>query len=90
MPRIRRTQWATASLPPQPRSRALAELERAIAQVEGERDRHQQIVERGSGVNRRRAEVYLKLTENRLAQLYRSREVLHHREEPKKEEAQAK
>ncbi len=78
-----------APLAPQPRPHALADLEVLIAKAEADRNRHRHVVEHGSGADRRRAEAYLKLAENRLAQLYRSREVLLHEEEPEEEEAQA-
>ena len=89
MPRIRRTQWATDPLPVQPRPRVLVNLERAITYAEADRHRQRQIVERLSSSDRRRAEADLKVIESRLAQLYRSREVLRHGEDPEEEEAQA-
>jgi hypothetical protein len=76
------------SLTSQPRPHTLADLEVLIARAEADRDRHRQIVEHGSGADWRRAEAYLKLAENRLAQLC-SREVLRHGEEPEEEEVQA-
>jgi hypothetical protein len=76
----------------QPRPHALAELEVLIARAEAEQGRHRHIVQHGSGADRRCAEIYLELAENRLAQLYCSRKVLLHGkelEEPEEEEAQA-
>ena len=78
-----------APLAPQSRPHALADLERTIAKAEANRNRYRHIVEHGSGADRRRAEAYLKIAENRLAQFYRSREVLLHGEQPEEEEAQA-
>jgi hypothetical protein len=63
-------------LKPQVRPHALAELEVVIAKAEANRDRHQQAVNGLTGANRRRAEAYLRIAEDRLAQLQRSREVL--------------
>ena len=77
------------SLAPQPRPHALADLEVLIAKAEANRDRHRHIVERGVGADRIRAEAYLQIAENRLAQLYRSREVLLSGEERDGAEAEA-
>ena len=63
-------------LAPEPRPPALAELEAVIAKAEAERDHYRQKVERLSGKDRRRAEVYLRLAGEHLAQLQRSRDVL--------------
>jgi hypothetical protein len=63
-------------LAPQQRSRALADLKQVITKAEANRDRHRQAVSALSGADRKRAEVYLRIAEERLAQLYRSREVL--------------
>jgi hypothetical protein len=60
----------------QPRPRALVDLEQAIAGAEANRDRHRQAADGLTGADRRRAEAYLRIAEDRLAQLYRSREVL--------------
>jgi hypothetical protein len=58
------------------RPHALAELERVIVEAEANRDRHRQAVNGLTGADRRRAEAYLRIAEERLAQLHRSREVL--------------
>jgi hypothetical protein len=54
----------------------LADLEQVITKAEANRDRHRQAVSALTGADRKRAEVYLRIAEDRLAQLYRSREVL--------------
>jgi hypothetical protein len=54
----------------------LADLEQVITKAEANRDRHRQAVNALTGADRKRAEVYLQIAEDRLAQLYRSREVL--------------
>jgi hypothetical protein len=63
-------------LAPQQRPRAVAELERVIAGAKATRDQAQQVVNGLAGPDRRRAEAYLRIAEDRLAQLHRSREVL--------------
>jgi hypothetical protein len=65
-----------AQLEPQQRRHALAALEPLIAGAEANRNRHRQAVNGLTGADRRRAEAYLRIAEERLAQLYRSREVL--------------
>jgi hypothetical protein len=67
--------------PPQSGSRRLAKLERLIAGAEATRDQAQQVVQGLAGADRRRAEAYLRIAEDRLAQLYHSREVLLHGEQ---------
>jgi hypothetical protein len=64
--------------PPQPRRRALAELEAQLADAEEVRARYvgQLDVRRRTGQDARRAGVLLRMTEERLAQLRRSRRVL--------------
>jgi hypothetical protein len=52
------------------------ELERVIAGAEATRDQAQQVVNGLSGADRKRAEAYLRIAEDRLAELQRSREVL--------------
>ena len=63
---------------PHPRHRAVTEIDLLIAEAEGVRERYRQDVERrgpaGAGV--RRAAVLLRLAEDRLDQLQRSRTVL--------------
>jgi hypothetical protein len=65
-----------ARLAPQRRPHALADLKQVITKAEANRDRHRQAVNGLTGADRRRAEAYLRIAEERLAQLYRSREVL--------------
>jgi hypothetical protein len=62
--------------PPQSGRRRLTDLERVIAGAEATREQAQQVVNGLAGADRRRAEAYLRIAEDRLAQLYRSREVL--------------
>jgi hypothetical protein len=77
-------------LKPQARPHALAELEAAIAKAEEGRDRHRLAVERASGNDdSRRAKAFLRIAEERLAQLYRSRETLIGGERPDDGEAEA-
>ena len=52
-----------------------------IAGAESTRDQAQQVVQGLAGADRRRAEAYLRIAEDRLAQLYRSREMLLHGEQ---------
>jgi hypothetical protein len=64
-------------LPPQRRPHALADLEVAIAKAEAERDRYRQSMNRARDDNElRRTKAFLRIAEDRLAQLYSSREVL--------------
>ena len=65
-----------SKLKPQARPHALAELEAAIAKAKVDRDRHRQIVNRVSGDDLRRAKGFLRIADDHLAQLQRSREVL--------------
>jgi hypothetical protein len=65
-----------SKLKPQARPHALAELEAAIAKAKVDRDRHRQVVNRASGDDLRRAKGFLRIAEDHLAQLRRSREVL--------------
>jgi hypothetical protein len=54
----------------------LADLKQVITKAEANRDWYRQAVNALTGADRRRAEVYLRIAEDRLAQLYRSREIL--------------
>jgi hypothetical protein len=63
-------------LKPQARPQALAELEPKIAEAKANCERHRAAVDNLSGADRKKAEAYLRIAEDRLAQLYRSREVL--------------
>jgi hypothetical protein len=62
--------------PPQSGRRRLTDLERVIAGAEATREQAQQVVNGLAGADRRRAEAYLRIAEDRLAQLYRSRDAL--------------
>jgi hypothetical protein len=71
----------SSKLAPQARPHALANLEVAIARAEEDRDRHRLAAERASGDDdSRRAKAFLRIAEEHLAQLHRSREVLLHGE----------
>jgi hypothetical protein len=61
-----------------PRHRALDELAIKIGEAERARDWHRNEIERirAAGLSDRRARAMLRLAETRLAQFYRSREVL--------------
>jgi hypothetical protein len=64
-------------LAPQQRPRALVELEVVIAKAEAERDRYRQSMSRASDADElRRTKALLRIAEQRLAHLCRSREVL--------------
>ena len=63
-------------LAPQARPQALAELETAIVKAEANRDRHRRAVSTRAADDLRRSKVFLRIAEERLAQLQRSREVL--------------
>jgi hypothetical protein len=76
-------------LAPQARPHALAELETAIRKAEANRDRHRLVREHASGDDLRRSKVFLRIAEERLAQLYRSRETLIGGERPDDGEAEA-
>jgi hypothetical protein len=80
----------SSKLAPQARPRALVELEIAIAKAEAERDRYRQSTSRASDDDDlRRAKAFLRITEERLAQLQRSRETLIGGEQPDGAEAEA-
>jgi hypothetical protein len=78
-------------LAPQARPQALAELEARIAEAEKARDHHHGVVSRvvAARQNPRGARTFLRLAEERLAQLQRSREVLTGGERPGDDEAEA-
>jgi hypothetical protein len=79
-----------SKLAPQARPHALAELEATIAKAEAERARYRQSTSRASDDDDlRRAKAFLRITEERLAQLQRSREVLISGEQPDGAEAEA-
>jgi hypothetical protein len=65
-----------SKLAPQARPHALAELEVAIAKAKAERERHRLTVKHASGDDLRRAKGFLRIAEDHLAQLQRSRDVL--------------
>jgi hypothetical protein len=81
----------SSRLKPQARPHALAELETRIAEAEKARDHHHGAMSRvvASGQNPRAARAVLKLAEERLAQLQRSRETLIGGEQPDGAEAEA-
>jgi hypothetical protein len=64
-------------LAPQQRPRALVELEVVIAKAEAERDRYRQSMNRACDDDElRRTKALLRIADERLAQLHRSRETL--------------
>ncbi len=66
----------SSRLAPQARPHALADLDVAIAKAEADLGRHQRNAARLGGEEARRAKIYLRIVEERVAQLQRSREVL--------------
>ena len=80
----------SSKLAPQARPHALAELEVAIAKAKADRERHRLATERASGDDLRRAKGFLRIAENHLAQLRRSREVLISGEQPDDGDAETK
>lgn len=78
-------------LPPQQRLHALAELEAVIARAEADRDHFRQSMSRASNDDElRRTKALLRIAEQRLAQLHRSRTILIVGEEGDDAEAEAK
>ena len=66
----------SSKLAPQGRPRALAQLEPKIAEAKANCERHRAAVDNLSGADRKRAEAYLRIAEERMVQLQRSRGVL--------------
>jgi hypothetical protein len=79
----------SSRLAPQARPHALTELEVAIAKAEAERERHRLAVKHARDDDLRRAKGFLRIAEDHLAQLQRSREVLLHGEQQDDVEAEA-
>jgi hypothetical protein len=78
-------------LAPQARPHALAELEVTLAKANAERDRYRQSVSRASDDDElRRTKALLRIAEQRLAHLCRSRDVLLVGEQVDDAEAEAK
>ena len=77
-------------LTPQARPQALAELEVTIAKAEADRDRYRQSVSCASDDDElRRTKAFLRIAEQRLAHLCRSRDVLLVGEQQNEAEAEA-
>jgi hypothetical protein len=80
----------SSRLKPQARPHALAELEVTLAKAKAERDRYRQSVSRASDDDElRRTKALLRIAEQRLTHLCRSREVLLVGEQPDDIEAEA-
>jgi hypothetical protein len=77
------------SLKPQARPQALAQLEPKIAEAKANCERHRAAVDNLSGADRKRAEAYLRIAEERMAQLHRSREVLLNGEQQQQDDGEA-